>query len=621
MRYTRAALAALGLAASSSSVAALPAASYVLHETRGDVPRGHWKRGERVDSDAIIPLRIGLTQTNLHLGYDRLMDVSHPSSPNFGRHLTAEEVHDLFAPHEKTVTAVREWLIEEGILESAIMSYENKGWLGIDLPVSEAERLFLTEYREHQFEDETRLGCDEYHVPKHLKDHIDYITPGVKLSPPMRKREVDLEKREAPALQKGHWPKKLPPPEPWHWQPPTGSEGLPPDLQACDVNFTVACYRALYSIPEGNKALPGNSLGLYEDGDTYSQQDLNAYYETWVPYIPQGTGPIPAFIDGAEAPVPADSPYNTGESDIDLSITIPLIYPQTVTLYQTDDRPQSELELNETITGFLNTFLDALDGSYCTYTAYGITGDSPGIDAQYPDPLPGGYKGPLMCGVYKPTRVISASYGQSEFDLPQKYTQRQCNEFMKLGLQGHTFLASSSDYGVASFAGDITASGCLSGSGQNQTIYNPDYPSNCPYVTSVGATQLQPGQTIKDPESALQTPLGPGPLANFASAGGFSNYFPAPSYQKEAIATYFAEHDPGHPYYIANADASNIGQNGGIYNRAGRGFPDISANGAYFRAFNNLTDYHFFGTSLAAPTVSNTSPKSPPACVPEVRLR
>jgi tripeptidyl-peptidase-1 len=93
--------------------------------------------------------------------------------------------------------------------------------------------------------------------------------------------------------------------------------------------------------------------------------------------------------------------------------------------------------------GGFNTFLDALDGSYCNYTAYNITGNSPGIDPTYPDPAEGGYKGTLNCGTYKPTRVISVSYGVSEYDAPVNYTKRQCNEFLKLGLQGHTFVWAS----------------------------------------------------------------------------------------------------------------------------------------------------------------------------------
>ncbi len=70
--------------------------------------------------------------------------------------------------------------------------------------------------------------------------------------------------------------------------------------------------------------------------------------------------------------------------------------------------------------------------------------------ATQPDPARGGYKGQPMCGVYQPTRVISTSYGEAEADLPINYQKRQCSEFMKLGLQGHTFFFSSGDYGVVS---------------------------------------------------------------------------------------------------------------------------------------------------------------------------
>lgn len=46
-----------------------------------------------------------------------------------------------------------------------------------------------------------------------------------------------------------------------------------------------------------------------------------------------------------------------------------LIYPQNVTLYQVDDPYWAEEDLETT--NLWNDFLDALDGSYCTYTAYG----------------------------------------------------------------------------------------------------------------------------------------------------------------------------------------------------------------------------------------------------------
>ena len=47
---------------------------YSLHEKRSRLPR-LWRRGDRVKRDAVVPVRIGLTQNNLHEGYEYLMDV------------------------------------------------------------------------------------------------------------------------------------------------------------------------------------------------------------------------------------------------------------------------------------------------------------------------------------------------------------------------------------------------------------------------------------------------------------------------------------------------------------------------------------------------------------------
>ncbi|CZR58662.1 related to serine protease [Phialocephala subalpina] len=562
-------------------------ATHALHEKRSVIPR-LWERGSRIESDAILPVRIGLTQNNLDNGYEYLMDVSHPDSPNFGKHWTADEVHDIFAPAQDAVEAVRDWLISAGVKATEIVHSDNKGWLAMNIPTWQAEELFQTEYHEHIHSDSgaVKVGCDEYYLPDHIRPHVDYITPGVKLSATLKKSKT--KRSSTPHHKPGPF-KKLPG-HFSHWVPPTAAGTLPADLQDCGRNITPTCLKALYQIPNATIKDSVNQLGLYESGDIYSQEDLNSFFADYAPYVPQGTHPLLDSIDGGQAPVDPGSEYNTGESDIDMDIAYSLIYPQTVTLYQVDDNIEAFTD------GGFNTFLDALDGSYCTYTAYNITGNSPGVDAVYPDPADGGYKGPLQCGTYKPTRVISVSYGVSEYDAPLNYTRRQCNEFLKLGLQGHTFLWASGDYGVASFPGDDNDNGCL---GDDSTIYNPSFPT-CPYVTNVGATRLYDDQTVLDEESAMQANLGPG-AELFSSAGGFANYFPVPDYQKSAVASYFEYHDPGLPYYTINADASNIGEGGGLYNRVGRGFPDVSANGAEFRAYNNQTLYHFYGTSLAAP--------------------
>lgn len=132
----------------------------------------------------------------------------------------------------------------------------------------------------------------------------------------------------------------------------------PNNLATCDQAITPACIKALYQIPPATKAHPENSMGIFEEGDYYSQKDLNLFFTNLSLGIPEGTHPVPAFIDGAHAPV---SPKDAGgESDLDFELTYPIIYPQTITLYQTDD---FNYAYGETYTaGFLNTFLDALDG-------------------------------------------------------------------------------------------------------------------------------------------------------------------------------------------------------------------------------------------------------------------
>lgn len=107
----------------------------------------------------------------------------------------------------------------------------------------------------------------------------------------------------------------------------------------------------------------------------YAQEDLDLFFANFTPNIPKGTGPKPAFIDGGNAPVHNISEAG-GESDLDFELIYPIIYPQTITLYQTDDDYYSNSP--DGPAGGFNTFLDAIDGSYCTYSAFGETGNDRG---------------------------------------------------------------------------------------------------------------------------------------------------------------------------------------------------------------------------------------------------
>ncbi|GAM88207.1 hypothetical protein ANO11243_062380 [Dothideomycetidae sp. 11243] len=576
------------------SGAAIPE-THAIHEKRSDLPAHarRWVKRDRAHASATLPVRIGLKQKNIEQGHDWLMSVSHPESENFGKFWSSEDVVKAFQPSDETVQAVRDWLVSIGGIEDSRLTHsDNKGWLAFDATTEEVESLLHTTYHtyEHTNSGSMFVGTDEYHVPKSIQAHIDYITPGIKgvkiAGTGLQKRRIDPSRSTKPLSRDADF---IP--------------SDPDSLDTCDVAVTPACIRALYGFDAPNpwdEVCESNAMGIFEEGDFYSQEDLNEFFTNFTRgdwNIPNGTHPTLNSVDGGFAPVPVAQAG--GESDLDFELAYPIVYPQNITLYQTDDgfytNPASNITGNYTGAGFLNTFLDAIDGSYCTKCDFGECGNDPINDPTYPDNNPGGYNGPLQCGVFKPTNVISVSYGEQEADLPAYYMQRQCNEFLKLGLQGVSIFFASGDDGVAGPAGDQSPNGCLN----NGTVFSPADPNSCPWLTNVGATKIYPGNGPFDPESAANDPKGHPYHSAFASGGGFSNIYPIPDYQKDAVATYFSEHDPAYPYY----SGSSFGN--GLYNRTGRGYPDVAANGDNIATYTNGKYELHGGTSASTPIVAS----------------
>lgn len=90
------------------------------------------------------------------------MDVSDPSSTNYGKHWTPEDVNRHFAPAQSTVDALTKWLASSGISTKRLSLSDNRGWLAFEASADEAERLLKTEFYEHEHEDgKVSVGCDE----------------------------------------------------------------------------------------------------------------------------------------------------------------------------------------------------------------------------------------------------------------------------------------------------------------------------------------------------------------------------------------------------------------------------------------------------------------------------
>lgn len=580
MHLLRVALLVGGIA----SVGATPQ-SYAIHEKR-DVLYSHWEKRDRLHPQDMLPLRVGLSQSNLENGHNLLMDISDPLSPNYGKHWTAEEVIEMFSPSNETVEIVTTWLVGSGIARERIVHTDNKSWLAISVSVQETEDLLQTEYYqfEHPSLDHVTVACDEYKLPAHIRNHVDYITPGIRLSNSLKRKALkrDISETVSPKLTK--------------FQAPKGQINPENDLSTCDQVITPHCIATLYNIPNSHRAYPGNSLGIFEHGDNATTASLNLFFANFTPWIPQNTCPHEVDIDIVPSP---DTSQEHGEAELDFQLAYPIVWPQNITSFQVDDAYYTGYGW-EPGKGLFNTFLDAIDGSYCTYSAFGETGDDPTIDPVYPDThsicnvcgTANNWHENVQCGVFEPTSVISISYGEPEASLPAAYQQRQCNEFLKLGLQGVSIIVSSGDNGVSE------STGCL---GPDATIFSPSYPANCPYVTSVGATKVYPGRTIFEPESVAFVQF-PYPLNaskyDYSSGGGFSNIYSAPSYQTSAVANFFQNHNPSYPYY--ETSNGTIDTSGGLYNRLGRGIPDVSANG------DNIATYVQGQFTLGAGTSAST---------------
>lgn len=281
-----------------------------------------------------------------------------------------------FQPSDTTVESVKSWLVDNGISHERITHSDNRAWLAFYATPDEAENLLKTEF--HEFEDSVTGGvmpsCDEYHVPHDIKEHIDYVTPGIKLLAP-----VDLDKKikrenlvrivhEDTEEKRGSLSKRVS--HNLH-DAVVGSDreeavraalsSDPNDLSTCDVAITPACVAALYKIPPATRAHPNNSLGLFESElQFYTQQDLNLFFANFTPHIPKGTHPIAANIDGGQQAT-KDPYYAGGEVSLDLQLAYPIVYPQTITDYEVDDFIV-QANQNDTYTFGFNTFLDALDG-------------------------------------------------------------------------------------------------------------------------------------------------------------------------------------------------------------------------------------------------------------------
>jgi len=309
----------------------------------------------------------------------------------------------------------------------------------------------------------------------------------------------------------------------------------------CNISFTTLdCIRTLYgTINYKPKATHKNAIAINNYlNETSYRSDIELFLQTFRPEAVSvaNTFPIVIVANGSDdqGPYTADqiSAGTNIEGNLDSEFVIGITYPTPFNTWNTGGSPPFVPDLN--------TPTDTNE-PYLVWLNYVLSQDS----------LP---------------QVISTSYGDDEQSVPYSYAKRACAGFAQLGARGISLIFSSGDAGVGSNGT------CFSNSDPSKEMFIPNFPASCPWVTTVGGT------ASFQPEVAV---------SRFGSGAGFSNYFPAPEYQKGTVDAYISSLD---------------GLYDGLYNKGGRGYPDVAAQGNHDAIAWNGIIRTIGGTSASSPT-------------------
>lgn len=434
----------------------------------------------------------------------------------------------LVQPADNTVEQVVEWLADNGISEDDFSYSVAKDWITVNLPVHEIESLLDTKYSVYRHDEghETVRTLD-WSLPLHLHDHIDTIQPTnsfLRTKPKAHSLRINKD-FDASVL--------------------AAASGDASSVCVADA-VTPTCLRTYYgTIDYETQSNDTNKMGLTDYlGESNNRSDTYLFL----------------------------SQYRPEAKEAAYSFTFDVIANGSTAQY----RSSSELESEPDVEGDLDSETMLGIGYPTPLIAYTIGGEPPftADDATTSDtnePYLTWLTSVLATSDDDLAKVISTSYDDDEQTVPLSYATRVCNELAQLGARGVSLFYAAGDDGVGS------SGSCYSNNGTNAKTFLPEFPSTCPYITSVGATKnFNPEVVAYD-------------ASGYAGGGGFSSYFARPSYQDDVV-----------PAYIEGLD----GEFAAYYNASGRGYPDLAAQGYDYVEVWHGEDVLVSGTSAATPTVA-----------------
>lgn len=119
-----------------------------------------------VNKEDKITLTFAVKQQNVDLLDKKLMEVSSPSSPKYGKHLTLHEVNQLTQPSNESIQAVVAFMKSFGINTYKYSS----GFLKATVSIDVAEKMLATNYQKysHAKSGVEALRCASYSLPEEV---------------------------------------------------------------------------------------------------------------------------------------------------------------------------------------------------------------------------------------------------------------------------------------------------------------------------------------------------------------------------------------------------------------------------------------------------------------------
>ncbi|KAJ7203551.1 subtilisin-like protein [Mycena pura] len=479
------------------------------------VPAG-WTLHRRADPGALIPLKFSLAQSNVDKLEAFLLDIADPRSPNYGQHWSPAQVKETFRPSVESVATVHAWLTaHDAGIRADKIRLSANGDI-LTLNVTIAEA-------ERLLQAEYYVYSDDEDGSVRVGCHGGYTLPAHVA------KHVDFVWPTVhfggPRGSFSRRSESISPPSRFGRE--AGASKIPIENLAdlatsgCDTSVTLDCLRELYNFDFTPVSGDVNTVAVVEFGaNVFRPSDLNLFFNSFRPDQVNNT-PTLISVEGGTPNVNG----SVGESSLDIELVMGLLGPkQKLSLYQVA-QPLASLDPTTAAQSVTKIFV------------LGITD----------------------CGDKPRTSVISISYHFNPDLIDPTISpvvQRQCTEIGKLVLTGITIIASSGDGGVAySQSHECLVSNSLVAGNPNGSFVG-QLPASCPFITAVGATSVAPGASTHQVEEST---------TDFPSGGGFSNNFPRPSWQATAVQRYL-------DHFVPNYAAS-------VFNRSGRAYPDVSANG------------------------------------------